>query len=159
MSMVSFHKAYEEIVVSQAYFAAKIANLIGILKSASEAIDLGLLNKIEHILYVDIFHSLNDQARFLLKEKLKIPAAVLGRIIIERWLTNLAEQNSLPIKDDSKASTINDNLKQNKIFSTPKWRLVSGFLDVGNSAAHGKDTEFDDNDVENMLKFIEDNCN
>ncbi len=40
----------------------------------------------------------------------------------------------------------------------PKWRLIQSFLDVGNAAAHGKETEFKPADVTRMLDFIEANC-
>ncbi len=52
----------------------------------------------------------------------------------------------------------NDGLKTAGVFTTPKWRLIQGLLDVGNAAAHGNEKEFTEVDVRRMIDFAEANC-
>ncbi len=134
------------------------ARLIGILESARDEIKEGLVFKVRHLLHADLFSSLVEQADELLQTGHKIPAAVLGRIVIERWLGDEAEKAGVGLSEGEKASVVNDRLKKEGAFSTLRWRQVQGSLDVGNLAAHGKMDEFEDADVRRMVEFIRANC-
>lgn len=134
------------------------ANMIGILQSAYDEINAGFISELKHLIHAEFFESIIEQAEELLGKGYKMPAAVLGRIIIERWLKDEAEKNNLTVGDKDKASKVNDQLKQGGFFSVPKWRQIQGFLDIGNSAAHGKNDEFTDDDVKRMFDFIKVNC-
>jgi uncharacterized ferredoxin-like protein len=85
-----------------------------------------------------------------------VPAAVLGRIVIERWLRDQAEAAGIPEFDTAKA--LNDDLKKAGQYSGPKCKQVQAHLAVGNSAAHGKTDEFSENDVRVMLEYARANC-
>jgi len=105
-----------------------------------------------------MFGSLVEQAKELLESGHSTPAAVLGRIVLERWLRDEAAKAEIQDADSSKVSVLNDNLKNAGAFSLPKWRHVQSLLDVGNAAAHGKESAFSVEDVRRLLTFAESNC-
>lgn len=136
----------------------KFAQLVGILESAQDEIANGFLGKIVYLAHADLFGSVVEQAEELLKVGHILPAAVLGRIVIESWLRDEAERNQVPDHETAKASVLNDRLKSAGVFAVPKWRLIQGYLDVGNAAAHGKQEEFSPTDVTQLLMFAQTNC-
>lgn len=136
----------------------EIGEVTGLLESARDALLQGFVGKIRYLLHAEMFDSVIDQAAELLKAGHKIPAGVLGRIVIERWLRDQAEKGNIAGWETDKPSSLNESLKKAGVFSVPKWRHVQSLLDVGNSAAHGKDSEFSEEDVKRMLAFAETNC-
>ena len=140
------------------YPQAKLAMKTGVLESALDSIHLGLFGKVKYLFHAELFESIIDQAEALLQSGHHIPAAVLGRIVIEEWLRDEAERQGVPNHDTAKASLLNDELKKRDVVSVPKWRQIQSMLDVGNAAAHGKTTEYEANDVVRMLQYARDNC-
>ena len=153
-SMPKFAEEFQAISRNQSHPSYQIAQLIGILQSAKDEIQAGFIFKIKYLLHADFFNSIVDQAEDLLRTGHKIPSAVLGRIVIEQWLKDEAEKAGIPINETDKAAVVNDRLKNEKIFSIPRWRQVQSFLDIGNSAAHGRPDDFADDDVRRMMEFI-----
>lgn len=135
-----------------------LAEIVGVLESASECLANGFVGQLRFMIHAEMFGTLAEQARELLKHGHKIPAAVLGRIAIEDWLRDESQRTGIPTFATDRAAKLNDALKASGKLSPPKWRLLQSFLDVGNSAAHGKSEEFAEADVTRMLDFIETNC-
>jgi len=138
--------------------AGVTGNRLAALESAISQIEGGFVGNIRHLLHADIFDSLIEQGAALLAEGHTIPAAVLGRIVIERWLRDQAEASGLPDHETAKASKLNEDLKKAGQYSVPKWRQIQAHLDVGNSAAHGKTEEFSADDVRQLLEHARANC-
>jgi hypothetical protein len=138
--------------------APGIAEITGVLESARDALQQGFAGKIRYLLHAELFSSVLDQAGGLLETGHKIPAAVLGRIVIEGWLRDQAEKAGIAGWEAEKASSLNENLKKAGVFPVPKWRHIQSLIDVGNSAAHGKDAEFSEEDVKRMIAFAQTNC-
>jgi hypothetical protein len=153
-----FLERIDEIMKNKSYDSFKAAWVIGVLQSAQDELSRGFFGKIKYLLHADFFDSVVDQAKELLRTGHRIPSAVLSRVIIEQWLRDIAEKESISAFDTEKLSNLNNSLKKSGTFSTPKWRQVQSFLDVGNSAAHGKDDEFEDDDIQRMIDFIKTNC-
>jgi len=154
----SFLADYQVIEEEKCHPARTLPYLAGILQSARECLENGFTGKLRHLLHAEMFNSLVEQAKELLDTGHNIPAAVLCRIVIERWLRDQAEKAGVPNWDKAKASVINDALRNAGVFTTPKWRHVQGLLDVGNAAAHGDEKEFTEADVRRMIDFAEANC-
>ena len=131
---------------------------LAVLESAISQIQGGFVGNIRHLLHADIFDSMIGQAAALLTQGHKVPAAVLGRIVIERWLRDRAEAVAIPAYDTAKPSKLNDDLKKSGEYSAPKWRQLQAYLDVGNAAAHGKPDEFSEDDVRQLLEYARMNC-
>ena len=158
-SLPSFGKQFTSIEhEGNPYSPYTIGQLVGVLESARDEINSGFVSKLKYIMHADIFESTVDQAESLLQTGHSIPAAVLGRIIIEEWIKDEAEKAGIAYTLSDKAAVINDRLKNGGVFSTPKWRQIQSLLDVGNSAAHGRTSEFSEDDVKRMIDFIRSNC-
>ena len=139
-------------------YASLCQNQVGVLESARTLVEAGLVGKLRHLLHADLLDSLLDEANHLQETGHLIPAAVLGRIVIEGWLRDQAESHGIADHDTKKASILNDELKKETVYSTPRWRKIQSHLDVGNSAAHGKTEEFTHKDVEGMIAFAKAHC-
>lgn len=135
-----------------------IARITGWLQSAIACLEHGFVGRLRHVLRAEMFGSYVNQARVLQKAGLLIPAAVVGRVALEGWLRDQAEAAGITNHDTEKASKLNDALKAAGKLTQPKWRLIQSHLDVGNAAAHGKESEFADEDVTRLLAFVESNC-
>jgi hypothetical protein len=132
--------------------------LVGLLESARDEIAAGFLGRIAYLAHAQLFHSVIEQAIELLRLDHLTPAAVLGRIVIERWIRDEAERNGIHEHATAKASVLNDRLKGVGKLSVPKWRLIQGYLDVGNAAAHGRIDDFTRQNVEQLLSFAQATC-
>ena len=140
------------------YPSYKFARLVGTLESARDEIKAGFVGNVRDIIHADIFQSLEEQAEELISTGHLTPAAVLARIVIERWLRQRANKANLTIGEKEKASQVIDKLKNSRELTTAKWRQVQSLLDIGNAAAHGKENEFDKKDVQKMTDFIKSDC-
>lgn len=136
----------------------QLARLAGIVDSARDCLESGMLGKLRHILHVEMFGSVLEQSKGLLAAGHRIPAAVLGRIVIEKWLRDQGEKAGIPNWESAGASAVNDALRRTNVYPLPKGRLMQHYLDIGNAAAHGKDNEFTEEDVHRMIEFAEATC-
>jgi hypothetical protein len=125
---------------------------IGCLKAALSDIEDGFMQGQDFFIASEIFDSVLEQAKYLNEKGYKDPAAVLGRTVIEDALRRLARKEGLD--DSKKAAMINNELKAANIYHQPMWRQVEVWLDIGNKAAHGDFSTFDENQVKLMLEGI-----
>jgi len=100
-----------------------------------------------------VFDSVLEQARHLLVCGFKDPAAVLCRVVIEDCLRRLSREEGLP--DLGKAFALNDALRDRGRYDKSQWRLIQSWVDIGNSAAHGKFSELDSASVDRMIGDVE----
>jgi hypothetical protein len=137
------------------YCQENIAQSLGILTSAKEEFDLGLIQKIIHIVSVEFFDNVLDQAKELLRKGYKDPAAILGRIIIENTLKDLCKRNDIQLREGEGASSLNEKLKSNHVFTLPQFKLCRTNIELGNDAAHGNFMKYSEHDVSKMFEYIE----
>ncbi len=130
----------------------EVLSIVGLLSGAVDDLESGYLIKQEFLIAGDLFDSLLEQAKHLSQVGYKDPAAVLGRVVLEDSLRRIARREGLD--SSGKASTINDSLKNAGVYAQPRWRLVQAWLDIGNASAHGKVSEFTEQDVTKMLEGI-----
>ena len=131
--------------------AHEVYYIIGVLEGALDDLEHGFLTGQEFLVAGEVFDSVLEQAKHLVDTGYKDPAAVLARVVLEDALKRIARAEGLD--DTLKASRINDELKKAQRYPQPQWRLVQAWLDVGNSAAHGR---FDDYDAERVQETIRD---
>jgi hypothetical protein len=130
----------------------EILSIVGLLSGAVDDLERGYLLKQEFLIAGELFDSLVEQAKHLNQTGYKDPAAVLGRVVLEDALRRIARREGMD--SNEKASVINDSLKNTGIYAQPRWRMVQAWLDIGNAAAHGKATDFTEQDVTKMLEGI-----
>jgi len=127
-------------------------------KAFTEDLKKGLITKFSNIITLDLFNDLLEQATELRThntEPLNRAACVLSRIILEDSLKKLCDNNNLQLKTD-KASEANDELKKALFYPKPQWRIIQGWLDIGNEAAHptGNFQSITETQIDDMIKGI-----
>lgn len=135
---------------------AHITHGLALLEGAREEIEKGFLYKIEHLISVDFFDSILEQAQYLLDKGFKDVAAILGRVVIENTLKDIAKRENFTFSNEIKPSKLNETLWKNGIYAKNVWRSIQAQIDLGNFAAHGDFDKYDDNSVKNMLNWIKD---
>lgn len=139
--------------VSHVSHSYDIHPIIGLLTGALDDLENGYLLGQEFIIASEVFDSVLGQAKHLVQNGYKDPAAVLARVVLEDALKRLARAEG--IDDTQKTSRVNDELKKIGRYPQPQWRLIQAWLDIGNAAAHGKFSEYNDEDVEKLIEDIE----
>ena len=151
--LLLFENAMPKAGIKEIVYARDIYPFIGILSAALNDLENGYLLGQEFLIAGEVFDSILEQAKYLVRNGYKDPAAVLARVVLEDSLKRIARSES--IDENRKASIINDELKKKTRFSQPQWRFVQGWLDIGNSAAHGKFDQYTQDDVMKMIDDIE----
>jgi hypothetical protein len=131
----------------------EIYPVVGLIEGALDDLEKGYLLGQEFFIAGDIFDSVLEQAKNLNQNVHRDPAAILARVVLENALKRLARREGLD--DNQKASRLNDELKRIGIYPQPQWRLIQAWLDIGNAAAHGRFDEYNEEDVQRLLKDIE----
>lgn len=134
-----------------------VAYGIAYIESAKEIVEKGFLYKIEHLVSADLFDSILEHAEYLLSKGHKDPAAILGRVVIEKTLKQIAEREAIELPEKTKLSKINEILWKKEVYDKITWRLIHGYIDLGNFAAHGDFDKYDNEKVEDMLSWIRKN--
>ena len=124
------------------------------MESAKEEVEKGFLYKIEHLISADFFDSILEHAEYLLSKGHKDPAAILGRVVIEKTVKQIAERENITLPEKVKLSKVNEILWKNGVYAKNVWRSVLAQIDLGNFAAHGHFDKYDDKSVGNMLTWI-----
>jgi hypothetical protein len=127
--------------------------IVGLLEGALDDLEKGYLLDQEFLIAGEVFDSILEQAKYLLESGYKDPSAVLARVVLEDALKRLARSEG--INDNQKASIINDELKKSGKYPQAQWRFIQAWLDIGNAAAHGKFSEYNEEDVTKLIEDIE----
>jgi hypothetical protein len=127
---------------------------IELMKGAKEEIEKGFLYNIEHLISADLFDSVIEQADYLSKNGFKDVAAILGRVVIENTLKDIAKRETITVPEKTQLSELNQLLRDSSVYEKNIWRLVQAQIDLGNYAAHGQFDKYDDKSVASMLTWI-----
>jgi len=127
--------------------------IVGLLTGALDDLEKGYLLGQEFLVAGEVFDSILEQAKHLVKSGYKDPSAVLARVVLEDALKRIARSEG--IDDNQKASAINEELKKRGKYPQLQWRFVQAWLDIGNAAAHGKFNEYNEEDVTNLIEGVE----
>lgn len=140
-----------------------IPRLVGILQALRADIEAGYLWNVNELIHADIFTDFLEMAKYLLEEGYKDPAAVLVGGVLEEHLRKLSLKNGIQIEiqksgrtELKKASLMNDELKGANVYANLEHKNVVAWLDLRNKAAHGKYSEYNMTQVENMLSGVRD---
>jgi hypothetical protein len=133
--------------------AWEVNKIVGILTGALGDLEDGFLVNQEHLIAGVVLDSVIEQARFLLKSGFKDPAAVLCRVVVEDVLQRISVEEGLD--PSRKASALNDALRNCERYTKPQWRMIQSWLDIGNLSAHGKFSDFTEDDVRQMVSDVE----
>lgn len=103
------------------------------------------------MLYLDF-----DKARKrVFEEKDKDDGARLLRVILEKIVEKIASSYGINITEFTELSRLNDHLKQRDVFTKVLWEENKTYIAIGNHAAHGDHDEYDQKQVENFYRHIQ----
>jgi hypothetical protein len=123
---------------------------LGILKSARADVDSGYLNGLIGRISAEVYSDIFDMATYLLESHLKDPAAIVTGIALEAHLRGLCKRHGIPLEyvdragelQAKKASVLNSELAKAGIYSKLDEKLIIGWQDLRNKAAHGQFSEY-----------------
>lgn len=146
-------RRFHELAKKQVSHDYEIYPIVGVIEACIDDLQHGFLTSQQFLIAGELFDSVLSEAKHLASCSYKDPAAILARVVLEDALKRIAQE--CDINGNTKASIINDELKRSGRFSQPLWRQVQSWLDLGNAAAHGKFTEYSDQDVNRCIEGIE----
>jgi len=131
----------------------------GILKAIKSEIDGGWLNTMKGIVSAEIFSDFLEMARHLLSEKYKDAAAVMIGSVLEEHLRQLCLKHLIPTDDPKtgkpkKADLLNSELANSSTYNKLDQKNITALLDLRNKAAHGKYSEYTQQQVELMAQSV-----
>ncbi|NII83491.1 MULTISPECIES: hypothetical protein [unclassified Pedobacter] len=138
---------------------------IELLKKIKNDVEEGWLDNLRGLVSAELFSDFLDMAEHLTEEGYKDPAAVIIGSVLEENLRQLSLKSGLPITQTDtksgkvkpmKAESMNIELAKNNIYNLTYQKLITGWLDLRNKAAHGLYSEYDSNIVVSFLLFVRD---
>ena len=131
----------------------------GVLKALREAYASGYLTTVAELIHADLFSDFIQMAEHLLSESYKDAAAVIIGSTLEEHLRQLCLKNGLPIAagaKPTKADQLNGNLASAAVYAKLDLKSITSWLDLRNKAAHGKYSEYTEEQVRLMILGIQD---
>jgi len=136
-----------------------IPTLVGIAEALKVAYASGYLYRIEELIHADLFADFLAMGEYLLEEGYKDPAAVIIGGVLEEHLRKLCLKNSIAIIVNNrfkKADAMNADLTKSNVYNRLDQKNITAWLDLRNKAAHGRYTEYTDDQVGVALLGIRD---
>jgi hypothetical protein len=149
----------EEIIAQEWHVSYKVELVIGIVEALHTDILNGYLESFSKLVRGELFQNFLDMADYLCQQGYKDAAAVIAGSTLEAHLRQLCQNYNLDISSTAsdgsvrpkKASQLNQEL--NKVaYSLFDHKQVTAWLDLRNSAAHGK---YDEYTTQQVIQFIE----
>ncbi|MDC4563635.1 DUF4145 domain-containing protein [Acinetobacter baumannii] len=134
--------------------------VIPILRAAEDDLKNGFLITIKKLIQSEVFDSELDQAQHFLDSGYKVASAVTAGVVLETAIKELAKNNGIDIYQEGttkpkKLDALNSELKNSSVYSTLQHKQILTLAHIRNKAAHGEVEEFNENDVQNMIRDIE----
>jgi hypothetical protein len=136
---------------------------LGILTAIRDQIKGGWIETTKGLVTAEVFADFLEMAEHLLDQKYKDPAAVVVGSVLEEHLRQLCMAGSVPVEDLSsgkaiprKADTLNADLAKAGKYSKLDQKQATAWLDLRNKAAHGKYSEYTNEQVVLMLAGVRD---
>src|SRR5690606_35514446 len=130
----------------------KYIELKAVFKATIDDFDGGYLSTYKSIVQAEVFDSELEQAYELLKSGYYVSAAVICGVVLETALRELCDQAGIP---HGKMDKMNADLAKAGIYNKIVQKQLTAHASLRNSAAHGNQSEFTKQDVEQMLPAVE----
>jgi hypothetical protein len=130
---------------------------LGILRAVKQDMESGHLARLPELVHADVFSDLVEMAEHLLGKGYKDPAAVIGGGVLEEHLRLLCHKHGIPTQVSAKpkkADTMNADIHKAGVYDLNQQKIITGWLGVRNSAAHGKYGEYTNEQVGPYLSGI-----
>ena len=135
------------------------SQMVGVARAIKHDLDNGLLVNFKALVQADVFADFLEMGEYLLQEGYKDAAAVIIGSVLEDGLRKIAEVNEIPLTQASgKPLTIeplNVELAKQEIYSKLVQKQITSWAHVRNKAAHGEFGEYNKDQVQMMLLFVQ----
>ena len=153
----------EDIITGDWHISYKVEIVIGIVEALREDVLNGFLTSFSETIRGELFQNFLAMADYLCQEGFKDAAAVIAGSTLEAHLRQLCQKYNL----DTTYSTSNGNLQPKKAsqlneqlgkaaYSLFDQKQVTAWLDLRNSAAHGKYSEYTEPQVAQFIEWLKD---
>jgi hypothetical protein len=142
----------------------KADRIVGIIKALKGDLEDGYLETFPELVRGEMFENLSEMAKHLLEEGYKDAAAVIAGSSLESHLHQLSMKHGVPINHTApdgatkpkKADQLNQALRKNGAYSLFDQKQITAWLDLRNSAAHGKYSDYDEDQVAKLIEWAGD---
>lgn len=128
----------------------------GVLLSAKEDYEKESIFELRALIEAELFDDFLEQADYLLSAGYYQPAAVIAGSVLEDGLRKLCTREGIALSSKPKLDSMNTELARAGIYSKLTQKKITALADIRNSAAHGKWSDFDKADVENLIRDTRD---
>ena len=157
-----YYKDIETILKNNLNSGENLRDIIGTVIALKSDLQNDYLKSLNDIIKSEVFSDYLEMAEHLLTEGYKDPSAVLIGSTLEIHLRELCLLNGIDIDNKNskgnvvpkKADSINSDLAKAKIYSTTYQKQVVAWLGIRNSAAHGKYSDYSNEEVKLMLQGV-----
>lgn len=136
------------------------SQMVGVARAIKHDLDNGLLVHFKALVQADVFADFLEMGEYLLQEGYKDAAAVIIGSVLEDGLRKIAEANGIPLALTSgKPMTIeplNVELAKHEVYSKLVQKQITSWAHIRNKAAHGEFGEYNKEQVQMMLLFVQD---
>ncbi len=126
----------------------------GVLLSAKDDYEKESIFELRALIEAELFEDFLEQAEHLLSTGYFAPAAVIAGSVLEDGLRKLCGRERITLSSQPKLDFMNAELAKAGTYSKLTQKRITALADIRNNAAHGKWSEFDTSDVENMIRDV-----
>jgi hypothetical protein len=131
-----------------------VLNVMGILKAAKDDYENGYIFETRVLIQAEVFDDILEQAEHLLSSGYHQPAAVVAGAVLEDGLRKLCQRRGISLPAKPTINPMNDALAKDGAYNSLVQKRVTTLADLRNKAAHGKFSEFSEDDVKDMLAQV-----
>lgn len=133
----------------------KVRDQINILASAQDRLG-SILTDIEGSLEATLLDDELEMAGELLRTKHVRSAGVVAGVVLERHLKSVANNHDVSLgRKKPQIGSLNDVLKEARVFDNPRWREVQRLADIRNLCAHDGEREPKPKEVRELIESTE----
>ena len=158
-----YNKEIERILEKQGVkLGSRLRQIIGITEALRDDLRNDFLKTLSELIHSEVFADYLEMATYLLSEGYKDASAVIIGSTLESHLKKICDKsgidksflNSKGKEIHKKADTINSELCKLGVYNMTYQKQITAWLDLRNNAAHGKYSEYKDEEVKLMLSGI-----
>lgn len=134
---------------------------LAIIRIIRDEIAGGWLFTVRGLVAAEVFADFLEMAEHLLESGYKDPAAVMGGSVLEEHLRQLCNKHAIAIDEEKngkqvpkRADRLNADLAAATAYSKLDQKQITAWLDLRNSAAHGKYNAYTDEQVGQLLAGV-----
>ena len=137
-------------------FYIEFLNCLGIMRGAKDDYDHDYLFDTRVLITAEVFSEFVEQARYLLDSHYYQPAAVIAGSVLEDGLRKLCVRAGIVLPQNPKLDWMNTELVKKNVYNGLVQKKITALADIRNKAAHGKWNEFNEADVADLIKQVND---